>query len=147
MGLLQSDLYEANYNPDILLQSYKSRYLEAVCGVSQDQPATLKVYKESLPNFKDKIIQEIPFTDVKHVNHLEERHGKIVVIELFEDNNCFSFFADTVTATDEWFRYCGLLFSIPCYVIPEVPKASLVQQRFIDEHDDPQKFNASMWAV
>jgi len=146
-GIFAVICMKVNYNSDILLQSHKSRYLEAVCGVNQDQPATLKVYKESLPNSKDKIIQEIPFTDVKHVDHLEERLGKIVVIKLFEGDSRFCFFADTVTATDEWFRCCGLLFSIPCYVIPEVPKESLVLQKFIDEHDDPQKFNASMWAV
>ena len=122
--------------------------MEAVCGSSEDQPARLKVYKGSTPNKKDKpIMREILFTDVKRVDHVKERHGRIVVIKMLEGGDHFSFYADSVAATTKWFRCCGLLFSIPCYVIPKVPEENLVPQSLIDENNDPQKFGASMLAV
>ncbi|XP_065886968.1 uncharacterized protein [Dysidea avara] len=129
--------------------SCKNNYLEAVCGCSEAQPARLKVYKGLTPSNKEKPnVRTILFTDVKRVDHVKERHGRIIVIKMLEGSDHFSFYADSVVATTEWFRCCGLLFSLPFYVIPKVPEEKLVPQSLIDEYDDPQKFGATcIWVV
>jgi len=131
-----------------ILQSREYGYVEALCCSGEDQPARLKVYKVSMPNKEDKhIIREILFTNVKCVDHVKKRHGRIVVIKLLEGGDHLSFYANSDAATKKWFRCCQLLYFIPCYVIPKVPEENLVPQSLIDDNNDPTKFGASMLAV
>jgi len=103
----------------------------------------LIAYNESTPKSKGRPIINIPCTYIKHVDHVKERHRKIIVIEVLYSDHRFSFYAESAETTAKWFKYCGLLFSIPCYVIPKIPEENLVSQCFIDEYNDPTKFDAS----
>ena len=83
---------------------------------------------------------EILFTDVEYVNSTEERHKKAVTIGMLKDGKTISFYvADSHTSTMKWFKYCGLLFAIPHYTIPEVPEENLVLQKSISQRKDYYK--------
>ena len=69
--------------------------MEALSGVSRDQPAMLIVYKDLTPNNKEKPIIQILFTYIKHVDHVKEWHRKIVVIEMLKSSHHFSFYAES----------------------------------------------------
>ena len=72
------------------------------------------------------MIRKILFIDVKNVGHTEERHGAIITIKMLKDDKLFLFYADSQQSTMKWYRYCSLLFKIPKYDIPEIPKENIV---------------------
>ena len=101
-------------------------------------PARLQVYEDAKSASKGKSsVWEILFTNVEYVDSTEERHKKVVTIGTAKNHKRFSFYvADSHTSTIKWFKYCGLLFAIPHYVIPEVPKENLDLQKIIDQCKD-----------
>jgi len=78
------------------LQSYEACHLEAICGISEDQPAMLIVYQESTLTERV-IIRKIPFTCVKNVGQVKDRPRMIIAIELQKDQ--FLFYAESAVAT------------------------------------------------
>ena len=131
----------------MILQSHKNRYLKAVCGSSEGMPAKLQVYEDSKSVGKEKsLLHEILFTDVKFVDSTEERHKKVVTIGMQNDNKDFTFYvADSHTSTTKWFKYCGLLFAIPHYRIPEVPDENLILQKSI--HQCKEQYKSGMYVT
>lgn len=112
-----------------------------MCGSTEGIPARLQVYEDNKSASKGKSLMcEILFTDVAYVDSTEERHKKAVTIGMHKDCKSFSFYvADSHTSTIKWFKYCGLLFAIPHYAIPEVPKENLILQKSIDQCKDCYK--------
>ena len=96
--------------------------------------AKLQVYEDSNVGKGKSLLYEIFFADVKFVDSTEERHKKVVTIGMQNDNKDFTFYvADSHTSTTKWFKYCGLLFAIPHYSIPEVPDENLILQKSIHQ--------------
>ena len=112
-----------------------------MCGGAEGIPARLQLYEDHKSASKGKsMICEILFTDVVYVDSTEERHKKAVTIGMQKDCKKFSFYvADSHTSTIKWFKYCGLLFAIPYYAIPEVSEENLVLQKSINQHKDCYK--------
>ena len=104
-------------------------------------PAKLQVYEDGKAAGKGKsLMYEIFFTEVQYVDSTEERHKKVVTIGTQRDNKVFTFYvADSHTSTTKWFKYCGLLFAIPHYTIPEEPDENLVLQKSIHHCKDHHK--------
>ena len=76
------------------------------------------------------MIQKTLFNDVEYVSHMEKRQSDAVIIgmQLQEGSKTFSFCADSQQSTMKWHRYCSLLFKIPDYPIPEIPKDNFALQ-------------------
>ena len=103
-------------------------------------PAKLQVYEDSKSAGKGKsLVYEIFFTEVQYVDSTEERHKKVVTIGLQRDKVFTFYVADSHTSTTKWFNYCGLLFAIPYYTIPEVPDENLILQKSIHHCKDHHK--------
>lgn len=119
--------------------------MEAFCSNNKSQSARLRLIKTTFSNEKA-IVKEILFTNVKKVNYADDHIRKCVVLML-EDDSSVKFYANSEQETMRWFRYCGLLSTLPFCTIPTVPQQNFVTQRSIDEYTDPQQFNASMFPV
>ena len=74
-----------------------------------------------LSNKEGSFLQQVLFSDVEYVSHMEMRHKEAITIGM-QGNKTFSFYADSQQSTLKWYRYCSLLFKIPNYGIPEIPK-------------------------
>ena len=113
-----------------------------MCGSTEAGiPARLQVYEDIRSASKGKSLMcEILFTNVEYVNSTEEQHKKVVTVGIYKDCKRFSFYvADSHASTMKWFKFCGLLFAIPHYTIPEVPQENLVIQKSIDQCKDCYK--------
>jgi len=112
-----------------------------MCGGIKGIPARLQVYEDGKSASKGKsVLREILFTDVKYVNSEDREDKKVVTILMHKDSKCFSFYIDdSHRCTTKWFRYCGLLFTIPHYTIPEVPTENVILQQSIDHYKDFNK--------
>ena len=128
------------------LQSYEACHLEAICGISEDQPAMLIVYQESTLTERV-IIRKIPFTCVKNVGQVEDRHRMINVINFQEDDDEFLFYGESATSTEKWFGCCWLLLSLPSHFIPIVPEENLVPQNLIDEYSNNHILDAGRFSL
>ena len=99
------------------------KYLKAVCGDNGDQSAKLEVYEDFDSASRERpIICKIEFTNVNNVSYIEERQMKIIAIRMQKSNTNFLFYAEPQCDTVKWYQCCVLLFEIPKYGIPEIPK-------------------------
>ena len=86
------------------------------------------------------VLQEILFTDVINVEFVEMRQMQFVKI-LMVKGKSLSFYADSHASTEEWHKFCGLLFNIPNYPIPEIPKENVALLQGIHRYSNLQKSN------
>ena len=94
-----------------------------MCGDNGDQSAKLEVYDNFDSTSREgPIICKIEFTNVKNVSYIEERQMKIIAIRMQKSNTNFLFYAEIQYDTVKWYNCCALLFKIPKYGIPEIPK-------------------------
>jgi len=117
-----------------------------VCGSIENWPARLEFYKDAESANDDSIIRRILFTDVEYVRCVEKPQKlKVITIGLGirKGNESLSFYADSHSSTMKWYRFCGLLFKIPRYAIPEIPKENIALQQAIDHYHyhDSHKYN------
>ena len=89
------------------------------------QSARLELYESA--NREGSVLQHVPFADVEYVSHKEMRHKEVITVGM-QGNKTFSFYADSQQSTLKWYRYCSLLFKIPNYGIPEIPKEDFALQ-------------------
>ena len=93
------------------------------------------------------MIRRILFTDVKNISHTEERQGEIITIKMQKDDNPLLFYADSQQSTMKWYRYCSLLYKIPFYEIPEIPKGKIaLRQPGIDRYCELHKCDTGTYA-
>ena len=124
-------------------QINKTRYIKALCGCSEDWPARLRIYRDDKSATEEiSVLQEILFTDVESVHCTKMWQKEIVTIVLEKDNKTLSFYADSCSSTKKWYRFCGLLFKIPKYTIPEIPKENIALQQGIERYSDSHKHSA-----
>ena len=98
-------------------------------GCNGDQSARLELYEDYRCASKEgSFIQYVLFADVEYVSHKEMRHKEVITIGMQKGNKTFSFYADSQQSTLKWYRYCSLLFKIPNYGIPEIPKEDVAIQ-------------------
>lgn len=102
-----------------------------MCGNNAaDQSARLEVYEDDKSaNIEGSMIWKIMFTDVKNVSHTQERQKEIITIRIQGDNKSVTFYADSQQSTMKWYKCCVLLFKIPRYSIPEMPKENIALQQ------------------
>ena len=79
------------------------------------------------------MLQEILFTDVINVEFIEMQQIQFVKILMLKGKS-LSFYADSYTSTMEWHQFCGLLFRIPKYAIPEIPKENIALLQGINQY-------------
>ena len=93
------------------------------------------------------MIRRILFTNVKNISHTEERQGEIITIKMQKDDNPLLFYADSQQSTMKWYRYCSLLYKIPFYEIPEIPKGKIaLRQPGIDRYCELHKCDTGTYA-
>ena len=113
----------------LFLQDSERKHLKAVSGCNGDQSARLELYEDYRCASKEgSFIQYVLFADVEYVSHMEMRHKEVITIRMQKGNKTFSFYADSQQSTLKWYRYCSLLFKIPNYGIPEIPKEDFALQ-------------------
>ena len=113
----------------LLLQDSERKHLKAVSGCNGDQSARLELYEDCrCASREGSFIQYVLFADVEYVSHMEMRHKEVITIGMQKGNKTFSFYADSQQSTLKWYRYCSLLFKIPNYGIPEIPKEDIAIQ-------------------
>lgn len=104
----------------------------AVCGDNGEQSARLEVYEcFNSANVEGSMICKILFTEVKNISYvyIEEKQKKIVAIRMQKDNRSFLFYAESQQSTVKWYNCCNLLFKIPKYAVPEIPKQNTALQQ------------------
>ena len=79
------------------------------------------------------MLQEILFTDVLIVEFIKMRQMEFVKI-VMQKGKSLSFHAGSYTSTMQWYKLCGLLFKIPKYAIPEIPKENIALLQGIRQH-------------
>ena len=79
------------------------------------------------------MLQEILFTDVLSVEYKEMRQVEFVKI-VMQRGKSLLFHAGSHTSTMKWYKFCGLLFTIPKYAIPEIPKENIALLQGIRQH-------------
>lgn len=116
-----------------------------MCGIIEDWPARLEFYKDAKSANEDSIIRKILFTDVEYVRYIKKpQKPEIITIGMQEGNESLSFYADSHSSTMKWYRFCGLLFTIPRYAIPEIPKENVALQQAIDQYRYSHKYVAGI---
>ena len=68
------------------------------------------------------MLQETLFTDVLSVEFIEMRQMEFVKIVMQKGKSLLFRTGSSYTSTMKWYKFCGLLFKIPKYAIPEIPK-------------------------
>ena len=81
----------------------------------------------------------IPFSGVISVKPVEFQ-GKPCTIITLRNGQTYIFLSSN---NKQLFGYCNLLYKLPDYVIPEMPKCHLVSQQHIERYNDPIKYDAS----
>ena len=71
------------------------------------------------------------FTDVEEVHYIERRQKAAVIIMHMKKGNKIIFSADSDPSTKKWYNFCALLYKIPLYAIPEMPKENVALQQGI----------------
>ena len=124
-----------------------TRYLKAVCGTIDDWPARLEFYKNAKSaNEEDPLVRKILFTDVECVSRTVERQKKkIITIQMQKSSLSFHADSHADTTTTQWYRFCALLFKIPKYAIPEIPKENFALQQGIDQYSDTHRCNTGSY--
>ena len=118
-----------------------NRYLKAYCIEPDGQPARLVVFENSKHASKGKpVLQVIQFSDVKSISSsdINKQQKKLIVIVVGNGDD-FLFYVKSEDDHLKWLGYCNVLFTLSDYVIPEIPKRSLISQECAT---DPSKFGA-----
>ena len=110
------------------------RCLKAKCGIIEDWPARLECYEDVKP--EGSMIWRIYFTDVEYISYAEKRQKGVVITIGVQKSNEIQFFADSDTSTMKWYIFCSLLFKIPKYAIPRIPKENIDLQQGIIHYND-----------
>ena len=84
------------------------------------------------------MLQDILFTDIINVDFMEMRQMKFIKIALQKDKS-LSFYAESYSSTLQWHTFCGLLFTIPKYAIPEIPKENTSLYQGIHQYSNLHK--------
>lgn len=101
-----------------------------MCGDNGEQSARIEVYEKfDSASREGPIICKIEFTNVKNVSYIEEKETKTIAIRMQKGNTNFSFYAEPQCDTIKWYNCCVLLFKIPKYGIPEIPKEKTALQQ------------------
>ena len=104
--------------------------MKAVCGNNGEQSARLEVYEYfNSANVEGSMICKIVFTEVKNISYIEEKQKKIIAMRMQKDNKSFLFYAESQQSTIKWYNCCILLFKIPKYAVPEIPKQNTALQQ------------------
>jgi len=121
-----------------------NRYLKAYCIEPDGQPARLVVFENSKHASKGKpVLQVVQFSDVKSISSsdVNEQQKNLIVIVVSNGDN-FLFYVKSEDDHLKWLGYCNVLFTLSNYVIPEIPKRSLIFQECANRYTDPSKFGA-----
>ena len=127
-------------------QSTKPRYIKALCGSIEDWLARLEIYEDDKSaNENNSLILEILFTDVEYVDCTKMRQKEVITIGM-KNNKSFLFYADSHSSTARWHTFCGLLFTIPKYAIPEIPKENIALQQGINQYGGSRKCDTGIYS-
>ena len=120
-------------------------YLKGFCIGADGQPARLLLFENSKQASKGKpVLREIQFSVVKSISSSDiNKHEKKLIVIVVGGEDVFLFFVKSEDAHAKWLGYCKMLFTLPQYIIPEIPKRNLVSKECASKYTDPSKFNAS----
>ena len=124
-------------------------YLKAYCIGADGQPARLVVFENPKHANKGKpVIRVIQFSDVKSISSsdINKHHKKLIVLVVCNEDD-FLFYVKSEDDHAKWFGYCNVLFTMPMYVIPEIPKRNLVSRECTNKYSDPSKFGAGRYIL
>ena len=106
--------------------------LKAKCGIIDGWDARLECYKDvKSANVEEPIMWRMFFTDVEEVHYIERRQKAAVIIMHMKKGNKIIFSGDSDPSTKKWYNFCALLYKIPLYAIPEMPKENVALQQGI----------------
>ena len=88
-------------------------------------------------------LYQIPFENVKNIGTIEVQ-GKPHTAITVQGGDTFIFSSSDSNNNMKLLRCCELLHVLSNYVIPEIPKRSLVPQQYIEWHSDCNKYDAGM---
>jgi len=108
------------------------------------EPARLAVFESSKHASKGKpVLRIIQFADVKYISSSDiNKHQKKLIDIVVAIGDDFLFYVKSENNHMKWLGYCNVLFTLPSYVIPEIPKRSLVSQECANRYTDPSRFGA-----
>ena len=105
---------------------------------------TRAVFENSKYASKGKpVLRVIQFSDVKSISSSNiNKHQKKLIVVVVCNGDDFLFFVKSEDEHAKWLGYCNVLFTLPNYIIPEIPKRNLVSKECAKKYTDPSKFGA-----
>jgi len=119
--------------------------MKVFCIGVDGQPARLEAFQNSKHASKGyPVLRAIKFSEVTSISpsDINKRDKKIIVIVVSSGND-FLFYVNSQDDHAKWLGYCKMLFTLPQYIIPEIPKWNLVSKKCASKFTDPRKFDAS----
>lgn len=117
----------------------------ASCGGVENQPAKLELFKYDNAVAKVKIM-EFSFCKVTRV-HLQKtaEHIKQRIALVLDDGRQFSFCTESDAELERWLECCIVLYRIPNYSIPELPKTKSLKLEGKCSDSVAKRLNACMF--
>jgi len=92
------------------------------------------------------VLRVIQFSDVKSISSSEiNKLQKKLIVVVVSNGDDFLFHVKSEDDHVKWLGYCNVLYTLPNYVIPEIPKRSLISKECTIKYTDPSKFGAGKY--